>query len=176
MKLNPNTPLADITIQGLQFKVPQPFSQGHVLTENEAGALNQVFAENIRNNKAGVIEKAQEAAKKEGAAPVNMQTLQGEIDKYVSEYEFGAKKFGVRVVDPVEREARSLAKSKIEAQLKKQGKKLADVSAESMNAMISGALDKYPKIRQDAAKIVKARESAGGTLDLEGLETGTAGA
>ena len=50
-----------ITIQGGQFQIPMPFSEGHTLNGPEASAMNQLFAENIRNNFAGKMKKAEEA-------------------------------------------------------------------------------------------------------------------
>ncbi len=49
-----------ITIQGANFNAPQPYDEGHVLTVNEASALNQVFAENLRNNFAARIKRSAE--------------------------------------------------------------------------------------------------------------------
>ena len=47
-----------ISIYDIEFKVPQPYSEGHVLTAIEAKQLNQVFAENIANNQRAAIKKA----------------------------------------------------------------------------------------------------------------------
>ena len=47
-----------ITIQGVEFTVASPYAEGHTITEAEAKALNQVRAENIRNNCAGLVKAA----------------------------------------------------------------------------------------------------------------------
>ena len=50
----------EITIAGQTFAVLQPYAEGHTITEAEAKALNQVRAENVRNNMAGKVKAAAE--------------------------------------------------------------------------------------------------------------------
>ena|SRR3990167_5061082 len=144
-----------ITIQGQQFSVPAPFLEGHVLRPNEAAVLNQTYAENIRNNFAGAVKKAAEEGK-------DVAALQSDLDKYVSEYDFGIRRIGVSVsVDPVEREAMALATKKVRDALKKKGINVKDLSKEKLAEMAKGALDKYPVIREQAAKIVAMKKEVG---------------
>src|SRR5262245_42373901 len=82
-----------ITIKGTVFRVPIRYAAGHVLTEGEAGALNQTLHENLRNNFAKKVADGQEAG-----LPVD--TLQQQLDDYAAEYQFGARAGGVRG-DPV---------------------------------------------------------------------------
>lgn len=100
-----------ITIAGIQFTVPQPYAAGHTVTEGEAAALNQTFAENIRNNMAKKV--------KDGSAD------QAAITEYAAGYTFTVAGVGAstsaRVTDPVEREARRLAKVYITGVLKERG-------------------------------------------------------
>ena len=56
----------EITIAGQTFAVLQPYAEGHTITEAEAKALNQVRAENVRNNMAGKVKAAAEGTAKEG--------------------------------------------------------------------------------------------------------------
>lgn len=175
MQISPTAKMVPITIQGMTFNVPAVFGAGHVLSQVEADVLNQTFHENLRNNYASKVEKAQEAAKKDGGAPVDPTALQAGLDEYIKTYEFGVKRGGVRVTDPVEREARDIAKARIEAALKGKGKKLKDIETESLNGMIDAALAKYPDIRAAAEKLVAARSKATKDIDLDDLGQPTGG-
>lgn len=161
MKLPKNPAVSDVTIEGLVFKIPSPFAEGHVVTANEAAALNQTFRENIRNNFASKAKSGKEA----GTSP---EALQADLDKYISEYEFGVRHGGggARVVDPIEREVRDIATAAVLAALQKAGVAKKDVSKEQLKQKVDEAIEKYgPKLRQKAKAAVEARNSA-----LSGLE------
>lgn len=152
MDINPDVERAEVTIKGQKFMVPLPFAEGHVLRQNEADTLNQTFCENIRNNFASKVEEASE----NGATP-DMAKLQAELDAYVVDYDFGVRRSGgVRVVDPVEREAMKIAKERIRVALKKANKK---ATPEEMDVLAKQALEKYPQIRASAKTIVETRNS-----------------
>src|SRR5215813_3160773 len=76
-----------ITIQGKTFTVPVKYTAGHVLKENEAGALNQTFWENLRNNFAGKVKEGVEAG-------TGDDVLQKQLDDYAADYEFGERRGG----------------------------------------------------------------------------------
>ena len=119
-------PNRQITIAGLVFDVEDKYAEGHAVTANEAGALNQTRAENLRNNFASVVRKAQEEVNEgnpEGADPIDLDdeakaALREEFAKVATAYEFGVRGGGVRITDPVEREAVRLAKEQIDAAIK----------------------------------------------------------
>src|SRR5260221_3728041 len=77
-----------VTVAGKTFSMPCPFDEGHVLTSGEAGQLNQVYHENLRNNIAKKVKDAVESNKFDQAE------FQGLIDKAASEYEFGKRRVG----------------------------------------------------------------------------------
>jgi len=98
-----------ITIADHEFTVSQPYIEGHVVTEAEAKALNQVRAENIRNNMASKVKLAF------GEAPteeVNASTIEAIVAAYDSEYIFTLASVGAgkRPTDPVEVEAFKIAR------------------------------------------------------------------
>lgn len=156
MQFDSSTPRADVTIDGLVFKVPTPYVAGHVVTANEAAALNQLVCENVRNNFASKVKKAREGLP-EGQDPA-LDPLQAELDGYAAEYEMGVRRG--RVVDPVEKEAREIALGYVKAHLEKKGIKFKDVTAEQRDSLIDQVLSKYPKVRQEAQAIVKRRNNA----------------
>lgn len=165
---NDETARTEITIQGLGFIVPQPFAEGHVLTAGEASALNQTFAENLRNNFASEVKEAKDKwkvdqgndPKAEGFDKIEVpldqldkDTLQEKFDAYAAEYEFGVRRSGTRViVDPVEREAYKIAEKRIKDALKAKNIKLDSVPKEKMEEYVEGVLAKYPEIRDEAKR------------------------
>lgn len=170
-------PVSNITIQGLEFEVPRPFKAGsHELTAGEAHALNQTMAENLRNNFASVIKDAIEAYRKanslaaEAEVPVgnlDHDDLQSQLDKYAGEYKFReGGGGGTRTpTDPVERESVLIATAKVKAKLSEKGIKLNSVSKEKMAELVKAVIEKYPDIKAEAERRVKAAEG----ISLEGL-------
>ena len=154
------TPRSDVTIQGRQLTVPAPFAEGHTLTVPQAAALNNLLAENMRNNMSKAVKEANEKQ-----APD--EEVQEAVDKYTAEYEFGARRGGGRTADPVTAKARELAKEKIKAGLKAKGVKLSDVGTEKLNEMVDQALEKYPQIREQASQIVEMQKAAIGDIELD---------
>ena len=109
------------TINGLSFEISAPFSEGHVITEAEAKALNQTRAENIGNNLRARIKEMQEAGESEEA----IATIVAEKD---AEYIFTlAAVSASRKLDPYEREALKMAKELVKAKLAADGRKVSDV-------------------------------------------------
>jgi hypothetical protein len=84
-----------ITILGLRFNVPSPYSAGHVCTKGEARALNQKRLESIRSHLAVTAK--------------DRALTQADVDAYASSYVFG-ERTARRTNDPVEAEALELAR------------------------------------------------------------------
>lgn len=105
-------------IDGESFSVSQPYSAGHVLTDIEARVLNQVRSENIGNNMRSAVKDAKE--KKDKGDSTDFDKLAAIVAAYDAEYTFATPGSGPsRKLDPLEREAISLAKEVV-------AKKLAD--------------------------------------------------
>jgi hypothetical protein len=111
--INESTPRSSIVIAGETFTVPQPYGAGHVLTSNEASAMNQVFAENVRNNLASKVKALKEAG------TFASDVFQGTVDDYTNDYEFGQRTGGGRSGDPVQAEAMSIARDLIRQAISK---------------------------------------------------------
>lgn len=169
MQITDSTPFTDITVQGLTFSAPQPYSAGSVeLTEGEASQLNQVLAENLRNNFAAKIRAKVEAHKKAnnmaedadvGADVLDKDELDNEFEAYAKEYEFGVRQAssGPRApADPVGKEAYRMARAKIKEAVIAKGYKLDSVSKERMDGLIKQLLEKNPAIREEAERRVNA--------------------
>lgn len=182
MKLDDNTKYGTVKIQGVDFEVPQPYVAGtRELTEGEASQLNQVLAENLRNNFASTVDKAQEDAAKANGVEVTAVTndmldlgaLNKAFEDYCDTYEFGVRRGGApRITDPIEREAMDMATAAVREAIKKQGIKLADVPAEKIRDLSTKLLAKNPAIREEAKRRVEAtRGIALDELDLSGAAT-----
>jgi hypothetical protein len=126
-------PLKTITIGGERFEVPMPYVAGHVCTEGEANALNQLLSENVRNNLAS---KAKDG-----------KLSQADVDDYVASYQFGAK--GSFTANPIESMALAIARKKIS----KKGLSASEVTA-AAHALL--ASERGAAIRKAAATMVEA--------------------
>lgn len=144
-----------ITISGKSFNVPVRYSLGDTLeTEGEVSALNQTYHEAIRNNLASKYE--------------NGELTQAVVDAYTENYEFGVRSGGGRIGDPVEREATSLAVSKVKDAIRANGKvKLSDYKSSDLTALAKKLLDKDPAIRKLAAENVARQQSIAATTLAE---------
>lgn len=168
----------DGSIAEVAVKFPAPYAAGHVLTEGEAAQLNQVLKENISNNlrdkiKTGIVQGEGENAT---TTPYDSTTAQALIDEYVKGYEPGVRRGGsgeARVTDPVEREARKIARQKAVELVKSRGMKPADVE---LGPIVDVIFEKNREVlMKEGKKIVAALEAAknkSGDLLLDGLDFG----
>ena len=159
----------DVIIAGQKFILPIPYAVGHALTEGEAKALNQTFHENIRNNTAKLVKEA-------GDNP-DLNALQVKITEYANEYSFPVAGTPRAPVDPVEREARVIAKEYLKAHLAQTNRNFKSVpegyTEETWAAAIEENLDKIAtsdKVMAMAKKSVadkkKRLETLAGELEL----------
>lgn len=151
MNITDETPRSTITIAGVVVECPQPFAEGHILSANEAAALNQTFSENIRNN---LAKHFKENAENSEFDP------QAAVDEYVPTYSFGVRR-GRSVADPIEREAYRMALESVKEALKNAGYKLKEVGDEKLEDMVAQALETYPVFREKAKALVESRVSIG---------------
>lgn len=143
-----------ITIQGHDFSVAPKYSEGHVLTSNEAATLNQTLFENLRNNFAKQVKDAKGEATE--LTPDQLAQLQAKLDEYASKYEFGVRvSAGPRApADPVGKEAFNIAKEAVKNAIRKKGANPSDYSAAQIAELAKGALEKH-----NDAFMAKARQA-----------------
>lgn len=152
----------DLTIQGKTFKIPLPYAIGACeLTEGEAAALNQTYAENVRNNFAQQMKRAAE-----GDTPKEL--TQEDLDAYTDGYEFGKRTGGARGPrDPIGTEERRLALAAVKAHVAAKGKNWKDLSEDKQEELVNTVVASG-KFREKAAEIVRQRqEAAEATKDLD---------
>lgn len=157
-----------ITIQGVEFEVAQPYAEGHTITEAEAKALNQVRAENIRNNTAKLVKDARGEAEEVPADA--LEELRRQIAEYDAAYEFTLASVGGgrKSSDPVEVEAQRMARAAITAQLKQAGRKVKDVDADKLAAAVAKLAESEAILK--AAKAAVKQRNAVAENALEGLD------
>ena len=146
-----------ISVHGVKFEINAPYAEGYTLAAREALALNQVRAENVANNCRKSIKEMVEEEK-----PVS--EIQALVAKYDTDYSLAtAATGGGRTMDPVEREARAIAKLRIKEHLVAKGRKVSDIEKEKFNAEVErvAAMD---VVVAAAKKAVKARE--GGEVEF----------
>lgn len=156
--------------------VPQPFTAGpHELTEGEASALNQTIAENLSNN---LRKKLVEGNPDDNDRAWTDEEAQALVDAYLADYEIGVRRAGsgaARVTDPVEREARKIARQKAVQVVKENGGKPSQFD---LDPIIDTIFEKNRDVLMaEGAKIVKAMEkarSASESVDLSGIDLSAA--
>lgn len=163
-EITDQTPREEYTIAGESFSIPQPYTVGHVLSAGEASQLNQVFAENARNNFAKRVTEA-----KEGGS-FDLSIFQGQLNDYLNDYEMGVRTGGGRTGDPVRAEAMNIARDQVRKALVKKGFKLADVSAKKVSELAAGVLGKADAKADQIMALAKQRVEA--TKEIADLELG----
>lgn len=151
-----------VTIQGKSFNVAPVYAEGHELTVNEAAALDQTRRENIRNNFATKVKVANEDG------TFDQETMQAELDEYAAAYIFGLRIGGGRILDPIGKTIRRLARAQVVEALKAMNTVLKDVGAKQMNHYIDGLLSKEG-VEEKLRAIAEAQHEAMAELELGDL-------
>lgn len=162
----------EITVQGVVVSVAQPYAPGHVITEAEARALNQVRAENIANNcRKAVIELIEGAGGKEALTDEHKAAIQKIVSEKDGAYEFTLASVGGgrEPVDPLEKECRKVARDFLTAKLKEKGltqKKYNEANGEDAFDSKVIELASHEQIVKLAKKNLAAREQLAGLGDI----------
>lgn len=157
-----------ITIQGVTVELSEPYAAGHAITEAEAKALNQVRAENIRNNRAKAVKELLDA--KGGDVNAVQAEVQAMIAAYEAEYEFTMAAAGGSTtrVDPLTKECRAIARNYITGKIRESGMTLKDYKEKNGEDAIENKvmeLADHPKIVEAAKRTLKEREKLGALAD-----------
>ena len=177
MDYNTDTPRVERTIAGVKVSVIAPYAAGYVVNEGEAAMLNQTLAENFSNNLREKIGEYVPEGAEDGTEPrvATVEEAQAIVDKYMGEYVPGVRRAGAggaRALDPIEKEMKAIAQSKLDELLKGKGltRKKVDFPA-LVSKLIS---DNEQPLRAAAEKIVAARakQTAGSDLDVSAISFG----
>lgn len=155
--------LESITIQGETFHAEPRYNEGDTLNANEAGALNQTFFENLRNNFANKVKEAKEAG------TFVLEELQKSFEEYTNRYQFGVRTGGGgggTRRDPVLAEAISIALEKIKEAIKRAGANVSDYDAKDLRVKAKELAERTPDIMELARERVKENQAvASDSLD-----------
>jgi hypothetical protein len=168
MDVTSETPRTNRSVAGFSLSVPLPYVTGHVVTAGEASILNQTLGENLSNNLRAKLQagsskdgklKTKDTAEVPPTVPFTQAEAQAIVDEYVATYNPGVrgegKGSGPRITDPVERQARALAKAKAEQMIVSKGLKKADLD---FTAIIEHIFtNNRDMLMKEAAKLVAAQ-------------------
>ena len=150
-----------ITIQGQYFTVTQKYSEGHILTEAEAKALNIVRSENLRNSFASVI-KAEQKILGEGVefSDEAKEVFQTKFAELEASYVFTSKRPQRSISNPAVVIANKLAKELLVSAFRARKIDIKTVTPEKLAELIAGLLVKKPDIMEEAKRRVAALQDA----------------
>ncbi len=161
--------MEQIIIQGVEFNVPTPYAEGHVLAANEASALNQLLHENLRNNFASKVKAARGDDPARNLTESEVAELQAALDDYASGYQFGVRAVRSSAgpsLSAVDREAISLAKAAIKAALKAKGFDVKSLDKDELQVKAEELIERRPEFRATAQERINAKKSiASASLD-----------
>lgn len=158
-KTEESSTMPTINMHGLNFELDDPYTEGHQCTAAEAAELNKNRRTNIRNNWSPRVERAR-ATRHPGEGVLEKITaeLQAKLTEYAAAYSFGQKPTPA-VVDPVQHEARRLARGKVITKLREQGHDLRATPQEQIESLVTDVLTKYPAFFDEARKRVEAYQN-----------------
>ena len=154
----------EITVQGIVVSVAAPYAAGHVVTEAEAKALNQVRAENIGNNvRKAINELIESVGGKENITDEIKAKAQALVAEKDASYEFTLASVGGgrEPLDPLTKECRAVAKAYITAKIKEAGMTLkAYAEKNGEDAFMSKVIEisDHPEIVKAAKKNLAIKE------------------
>lgn len=163
-----NQTTRELTIAGEVFTVSAPYAAEHVCTEAEAKALNQVRAENVRNNMAKKVKDAR--GELEEIPAEAMAELVAAVSAYDKDYEFTLASVGGgrASLTPIEKESRKIAREQIVTALKGRNQKVGDIDKDKLAAAIIQRSEADDIVKLAKKRIAEQSKIAGDAL--EGLD------
>lgn len=111
-----------VRIKGYQFHISAPYSEGQRLGEAEALHLNDLRADNVRNNLKKLVDDACAMLRQgELLDTSTLAELQAQITRYDANYSLQLKHQAKPRIGMIELEALAIAEAKLEEELRKPG-------------------------------------------------------
>lgn len=154
----------EMMIAGITFTVSTPYVEGHTVDAAEARVLNQTRCENISN---AMRKKIQELADDEGNyTDEAVEAAAAMVAEYDEKYTFNMPSAGGRkATDPLEKEALSIARAMVSAQIKEAGYKIKEIDAEVIEANVE-AFAADPAVIELAKQRLAERAELAGKIKL----------
>jgi hypothetical protein len=140
-----------VRIKQYQFELLREYTAGHVLTEGEAAALNQMLTENIRNNAYPWVVKAAQGG---FLTAEQQQELSERINEYANNYQFKTR-VRTKSATPLESTARELAIQEAEIWGQQNG---YSPDSHEVNSKFHELLTD-PQVRERARDLIRHRQS-----------------
>jgi len=144
------------------YMISQPYEAGHTINEIEARVLNQTRAENIGNNIRAKLKEIKESGLEGKKLTAALEAAVAELD---ANYVFtAAATRSAAKLDPVEKEARKIAREAVKNHLAETGRKLTvapegltdEEWAEKVEEQVD-AIAALPEVMEAAREAVAAR-------------------
>lgn len=163
---NENTPRQDIVVgKDYTYSIALPYEEGHVVSANEANALNQLLKENVRNNIAAKNKARIEYKNEAGEVDPQEVYTQEEFDAYVSGYEFGVRPASSSVkYDSVTKVARKNIEN---ALLKKLNITKKAIDADTLDAKVTEIFEAKKEVYLEKARVYIAAMEAAADVSLD---------
>lgn len=145
--LTPAPPTILLRIKRYDFSLTRRYHTGQRINDSEAYALNQMFAENIRNNTIHWISKAEAQAPKGLLSTEQLAELQTKISEYASKYQFQVR-HRTRSMSPIDVALEELALAQATAEGRQHGLGPSDPAVKL----------RYRQLLADPSLQLKARE------------------
>ena len=152
-----------IRVQGIIFDISAPYREGHKLSAAEAGALNQMRAENVANNVRPTVKKVTQELWGQDSLPVDrtvpkelFRKLQDRVTSYDKKYHFGMS--GTRSTDPIVAMANKLARDAVARRIKSEGMTVKEYRDQNGNDAYRDLIAKVaamPQVRAEAERQVR---------------------
>lgn len=111
-----------VRIRGYSFSIRAPYAEGQRMGEAEVQQLNDLRADNIRNNMTKpVLDAIGQLIPGEMLSPAKLAELQATISNYDEKYHLQLKHMARPRVGAIEAEARLIAEERLEADVRKNG-------------------------------------------------------
>ncbi len=145
----------ETTLDEVKYTITVPYREGHVLTAEEAFALNGLFAENVSNNVRAAVRR--EAEVKEGKTPrkFSVEEIGEMLAETATTYKFGLRRArgqSAQDVDPIRRIGVEIAVNIIKAKLREAGKVLKAVDPDKLRAAAVKLFEGNEAIQAEAAR------------------------
>lgn len=164
-----------MVIAGVEFTISLPYSEGHVVTAAEAKTLNQTRAENISNAMRKKIEELKDVPGDEttedgkpimvGFSEEALQKAADMVAAYDADYTFAMGGAPRKALDPLEKEALSIARAEVTRLVKESGKKVKDIDPAIIEQNVE-AFAQNPQVIDLARKRIAEKQQLASGLAL----------
>jgi ABC-type amino acid transport substrate-binding protein len=150
-----------ITIAGIAFQAPLRFTEGHVLSANEASALNSLLHREV-----GAKIKTQIEKLRKNGEEINVQAFQNILEDLSASHDFTTR--SANSFDPIQREAFKILRPLVLNALKKKNIDIKTLPEGKLEELLVQALAKRPDIYDEAKRRANAiKDFAAASLGVE---------